>query len=113
MNLDGIIYPGLVVCMLLAIMLIMAVGSSYLWLRHVDGSYRKCPSCGKAGAGYVLETNLLNSQTHVDHKGRAPARVTKETFEDLYECEHCKHQWKVKFQKTDRKDLKKSRIGGN
>ncbi|MDX1522869.1 MAG: hypothetical protein R3264_14675 [Anaerolineae bacterium] len=107
MALDTILFPGLLVCGFLGIMFLVALGSSFLWLRYVDGRYRRCPECGRKGAGYVVETELVDSRSHIDFKGRSRTRVTVETHNDHYQCEHCQHMWTAKFQKTDRIALKK------
>lgn len=105
MTFNDVFYPGLLICGLVVAMLLVSLVSSYIWLRHVDSRYRKCPNCHKSGVGTVVETQLLTSSSHIDHKGRRPARVTVETHEDQYQCEACDHRWTVNFQEKKRQEL--------
>lgn len=105
MNFADIFYPGLVICGLLLLMLLVSVLSSYIWLRHVDSRYRTCPECGKKGVGSVVETNVIEAATHIDHKGRRPKRVTVSTHEDVYHCEACDHRWTVNFKEEQRQEM--------
>lgn len=103
------LYLGLLVCGLLSIMFLVALGSSFLWLRHVDARYRQCPECEQKGTGYVVETMLVDTKSHLDFKGRSRTRVTVETHKDHYRCEQCGHMWTATFRQTSRAVMKTPR----
>lgn len=105
MTAADIFYPSLIICGLLLAMLAISAVSSYFWLRHVDARYRKCPNCERKGVGDVVATNVVNSQTRIDRKGRRAARVTVETHEDQYLCSACDHRWTVRFKSEQRQEM--------
>ena len=105
MDINAIFYPSLLICGLLGIALLVILGSTIYWMRHADGEYRQCPECGKQGTGYIVDTNLLDSQSHVDHKSGSGKLIILETFEDRYQCEECNHEWTAVFEKATRKSV--------
>ena len=106
MNLDAIFYPGLLMCGFMILALLAIFGSILYWMRHADAQYRKCPECGQLGAGYIVNSELVDSQSHIDHKSWRRKKIIVENIEDQYECEHCKHNWTVDFQRASRTALK-------
>ena len=109
MNVNDIFYPGLIICGLLIVggLVIFATTS---WLFKVtDGRLRRCPNCERKGAGYITHTDTIESNSHMDFKGRTAVRVTNEAFEDHYECEHCGHTWMIPFSRTTREKRKSQR----
>ena len=95
-----VFFPSLIVCGIFAIMLAVAIGCSYLWLVWLGKRATKCPECGKMGAGELVESEVIDSKSHLDWKGRSgtsqqasPLRVTEETYEDHFECRYCGHRW--------------------
>lgn len=95
-----VVFPSLIVCGIFAIMLAVAIGCSYLWLAWLGKRATKCPECGKTGAGELVESEVIDSKSHLDWKGRSgtsqqasPLRVTEETYEDHFECRYCGHRW--------------------
>ena len=100
MNWVDILYPSLTLCGIFGLLLIVAIGCSYLWLVRVNKQAMKCPECGKIGAGELLESEVIESKSHLDWKTRSgtsleanPIRVTEEVYEDHFECRYCGHRW--------------------
>lgn len=107
MNLEGIFYPALLMCLLLGIMVAAILGSTLYWMRHVDNEYRKCPQCGKKGAGYVVHSEVIESKSYIDHKAWRRKQIKLEKIEDHYECENCQHTWTIMFEHATRSLPKK------
>lgn len=101
MNWADIVFPSAIVCGLFGIILAVGVGFSYLWLVWLNKQATKCPECGKPGAGELVEGKLIDSRSHwerktqgnIFHRDESPVQVTKETYEDHFECQYCGHQW--------------------
>ncbi len=100
MNWADILFPSLIVCGIFAIMLAVAIGCSYLWLLQLNKRATKCPKCGKPGAGELLDSEVIDSKSHMDWKTRSgtfresnPIRVTEEIYKDHFECRYCGHRW--------------------
>ena len=96
-----ILYPFLLTGGLCGVILLVTVGSSYLWLTWMNRQAAKCPECGKAGAGELVDSEMINSRTRTEQRKRLglfrqetkPVRVTEETYKDHFKCEHCEHEW--------------------
>jgi DNA-directed RNA polymerase subunit RPC12/RpoP len=98
------VFPVLLLCGFFGIILLVGIGSTYLWLVWLDKEATKCPECGEKGAGELVETEVIQSRVYTEWKdawgifGRDPSRrqlmqVTEKTYEDHFECEYCGHQW--------------------
>lgn len=106
MNVNDIFYPGLIICGLLALGAIVAIATTS-WLFNVtDGRLRQCPNCNAKGAGYITESDPIETRTTVEFKKRVAYLVTRESFEDHYECEKCGHNWMIPFTRTNREKRK-------
>jgi hypothetical protein len=95
-----VFFPSLIVCGISGLMLAVAIGCSYLWLVWLNKRETKCPECGRAGAGELVESKVIDSRSHLDWKKRSgpfqdtgPVRVTEETYEDHFECQYCGYRW--------------------
>jgi len=101
MNWADVVFPSLIMCGLFAIILVVGIGSSYLWLTWLNKRATKCPECGKTGAGELVESKLIDSRSRLERKTHGsifrqrarPIRVTEEVFEDHFECQYCGHRW--------------------
>ena len=95
----NILYPTLLICGLVTAIILISVVLTVLFL---DRHLRACPECHRRGTGYIVDTETLESNTHIDYRGGQAARVTKEHLVDHYECEHCGHQWTRTIRRTER-----------
>jgi hypothetical protein len=103
MDSGGLFYLILVACGFLVIMLVVSVGFSYWWLVSLDAQGRKCPNCGKKGAGNLLSSDTLSADSYTKWSrprgfagmGGRPQlmEVTEKNYEDHYECQQCGHRW--------------------
>ncbi len=91
MDLTPIILPLVLVCGLFGIVMAVGVVGSAFW--YIDRDLRACAECGSKGTGYIVDTDTISSQTHMDYKGQTPMRVTEKHLIDHYECEECGHKW--------------------
>lgn len=113
MDIGGIVYPLLLLCALVGVMLLVGIGFSYFWLVAMDAQGRTCPNCHKRGAGNLIASDTLDSTSHTTWSktrgyGRASTgkprllEVTEENYEDHYECRHCGHKWTKTGKETTR-----------
>ncbi len=113
MEWHNFVFPVLLLCGFFGIILLVGIGSTYLWLVWLDKEATKCPKCGKKGAGELVETKVLQSRVYTEWKdawgilGRDPSRrqlmqVTEKTCEYRFECEYCGHQWTTTAQERKR-----------
>lgn len=102
MDFLAIVYLTLLICGFVSVVILIGIAVSALWLRYIDRHLRACPRCRRKAAGYIVETETASSHSHVDSKGREPARVTEEHLIDHYQCEHCGHTWTRSFKQTKR-----------
>lgn len=109
MNLDAILYPALLVCGLISVMAVVAIAFSYLWLRVLGSRFGACPNCKRRDAGRIIESEVVDSRSHMDFKRRPPARVTIKTLEDRWQCQHCQHEWTMTARETERTAIKPSK----
>ncbi|MFQ5615057.1 MAG: hypothetical protein ACE5GO_01135, partial [Anaerolineales bacterium] len=86
------IFPSLLICGFIGLVILIGIAASMVWFRYVDGYLRACPECHRRGAGYIVETETVSSHSHTDYKGRNPVRITEEHIIDHYQCEHCDHK---------------------
>jgi len=104
MDTGAIFYPLLLACAIIVVMLVVGVGFSYLGLLAFDAQIRTCPNCHKRGAGAIVATEIIDSQSNTtwnptrSFTGAFAGRprlfeVTEENFEDRYECKNCGHKW--------------------
>ena len=101
MEWPDVLCPSLMICGLFGVILLVGIGSSYLWLVWSGKEATKCPECGKRGAGELVESKVIHSKAHTEWKTRSslfrqdvrPVRVIEETHEDHYECQYCGHRW--------------------
>ena len=106
MSINDIFYPSLVICGLLGLGALVAVATTS-WLFNVtDGRLRQCPNCKRKGAGYIFQTDTLDTRTNVEFRRRIAYLTTHESLEDHYECEHCGHTWIIPFNRTTREKRK-------
>lgn len=109
MDASQVVYPVLLICGLLALMLVVGTSATYLGLRVVGARFGTCPNCGRRGAGRIVENEVIDSRSHMDFKSRTPKRVTVKTFEDHWQCQHCGHEWTKTARETERKAVKSSK----
>lgn len=109
MNPNDIIYPVAIICVFGSAVLLVGMATTSWFMRVTDGRLRQCPNCHRKGAGYIVQTDSIESNSHMDFQGRTPLRITHEAFEDHYECEHCGHTWVVPFQRTTQEKRKSPR----
>ena len=60
------VYPVLMMCGLLIIIILVGVGFSYLFLVWWGKELTKCPKCGKRGAGELVESELIDSRVRTE-----------------------------------------------
>jgi hypothetical protein len=106
MDFGAIFYPTFLVLLLFGLIILVGVVFSYWWLVMFDKKLRTCPNCQTRGAGNVVESELIASQSQMDFKSHRPVRVTVKTFEDHYKCERCGHTWIRTAQETTRTAVK-------
>lgn len=106
MSAREIIFPVMIICGFATAAILVAMMTTGWLFRVTDGRLRQCPNCKRKGAGYIFKTDTVESQSHMDFSGRTPLRITNESFEDHYECEHCGHTWIIPFQRTSREKRK-------
>jgi hypothetical protein len=97
-----IIYPALLICGLITVMMVVGIGSAYLWLRVMSRRLSICPNCQRQNAGHIVESIVVDTTSHMDFKARTPARVTTTTVEDRWQCQHCGHEWTKSVRQTER-----------
>ena len=102
MTASDIFYPGLVLCVVLLLGGLAAFGVTSWLFRMTDGRLRQCPSCKAKGAGYITQTETLETFTNTEYRRRVAHHVTHESLEDHYECEQCGHTWVIAFTRTTR-----------
>ena len=101
---QGIIFIPLLICGMLGIMMAVATGFTYLWLRHVEGEATRCPQCQSKGAGEVLDYELIEARSYIEsgvtrwlprrHRRRAhPVQVEEIKYKVNYRCSQCGHEW--------------------
>jgi DNA-directed RNA polymerase subunit RPC12/RpoP len=111
---QGLIFVPLLICGMLGIMMAVATGFSYLWLRHVEAEAKRCPHCQSKGAGDVLEYEMIEEHTYIEtdakgwlprrHRRRAkPVRVEKKKYKVDYRCSQCGHEWTGVAMEEERK----------
>jgi ribosomal protein L37AE/L43A len=100
MNIFEIIYPTLVMCGPIALVLILGIVITALWLKIMDKNIRACPKCGRKAAGFIVETTTERLGSRMDYKRRNPVRITTEKVTDHYQCEFCGHRWEKSFNRT-------------
>jgi transcription elongation factor Elf1 len=99
-----VLYPFLMMCGFSGLMLLVGIGSSYLWLVWWGKEATKCPECGKRGAGELVESKVTRSRVYTewrdrwgifgrDASKRQLIQVTEKTYEDHFKCEHCGYRW--------------------
>lgn len=98
-----IVFPLLLVCGAFAVMILVAIISTYFLLLWYNAQATKCPECGRKGGGEVVDSNVIDSKTYTQWKdartmfrrdpARRPVRVTEKTYEDHFVCKHCGHKW--------------------
>jgi hypothetical protein len=103
------LFPLAIVCGIFGIFILIGIFISYLSLRWFYSEIAKCPDCGRRGAGEFLDSELLESNTRVEHRntmslfGGNPTqrvRITETKHEEHYRCLHCGHEWtKIASQK--------------
>ena len=104
MEWPDVLCPSLMICGLFGVILLVGIGSSYLWLVWSGKEATKCPECGKRGAGELVESKVIHSRVYTEWKEawgifgrdlsqRQLIQVTEKTYEDHFKCEHCGHQW--------------------
>jgi transcription elongation factor Elf1 len=113
MEWHNFVFPVLLLCGFFGIILLVGIGSTYLWLVWLDKEATKCPKCGKKGAGELVETKVLQSRVYTEWKDtprifsrdprrRQPIQVTEKTYEDHFKCKYCGHQWTTTSQERKR-----------
>jgi hypothetical protein len=106
-------FPLLLLCVSFAIILLMGIVFSYLWLRLYSALMTKCPECGKRNTGELIDTEIVDSKTYVEwDEGRKgfgqlvgqhrQVRVTENTVEDHFKCKHCGNEWTMTAQEKKR-----------
>ena len=94
--------PLVVVCGLFGSLVLMGIFISYLSLRYFYGEMSKCPECGRREAGEFIDSEVVESKTHIEHKKPAlgfgddlgkRVRITEKTHKEQYRCAHCGHEW--------------------
>jgi hypothetical protein len=104
MDIGGIVYPLFLVCVIFGIMMLIAIGSSYLWLVVLDAEGRMCPNCRRKKAGNLTTTEIIDSTSYrkwmrTREFGSAGTRklrlveITEKNYQDYYECQYCEHKW--------------------
>ncbi len=105
-----VLYPSLLICVSFGALLLVAVGSSYVWLVWLGKRATKCPECGKSGAGELVESTVTDLRARTEWRTRiglfrqdvSPTQVLEETCEDHFKCCHCGHEWTKTTQWTRR-----------
>lgn len=97
------VYPVLLMCGLLIVILLVGIGFSYLWLVWLGKQATKCPKCNKKGAGELVKSEVIHSNVRTEWKDmglfrrgssqRQRIQVTEKTYEDHFKCEYCGYQW--------------------
>ena len=116
MNINEVLFPTLLVCGFLGIMILVGVVFSYIWLVYLDRRFRRCPQCGKSGSGNLVATEVLDSRSRIEwrnagrfmEKGvdrRQQLRVTEQVHEDTFECEQCGHRWTQTITEKEQKPV--------
>ncbi len=101
MNFLEIMYPTLVMCAPITLVIIIGIAVTALWLKIMDKNIRACPECGRKAAGTIVETEEVLLSSYVDHKRRTPVRVKKLKIIDHYQCDFCEHTWERSFNRTE------------
>lgn len=109
MDLGEIFYLTLVVSSFVGVMALVGIVSSYLSLRVLGARFGTCPNCHRRDAGRIIESETVDSRSHMDFKRSPPARVTIKTLEDRWQCQHCGHEWTKTLKETDRVVVRSSK----
>jgi hypothetical protein len=72
MGWSEILFPFLIVCGFLGLVLLVGVGFSYLWLVWLNKQATTCPKCGEKGAGKLVESKVIDSKTHLEGAAELP-----------------------------------------
>ena len=99
-------YPFFALCGFLLIFVIILFVTMGLWYRYVDNNVRGCPECETRGSGYIINTEVLNSSSHVERKGLRRYRITEEHLVDTYQCSNCHHEWTRTLNQKTRMPIK-------
>ena len=102
----AIFYPTFLILFFFGVIIFVGTIFSYWWLVVYDKRSRTCPKCGTVGGGQLSDSYIVNSENHMDFKGMRPSRVTINTHEDHYQCEHCGHTWIKTAKETKRVGVK-------
>lgn len=106
-----IIYPTLVMCAPITLVIIIGIAVTALWLKIMDKNIRACPECGRKAAGTIVETEEVELSSHVDHNRRISVRIKKLKIIDHYQCDFCEHTWVRSFNRTEQVPIKGSPRG--
>ena len=102
------LFPGLLVCGLFGVIVLVGIGFSYLWLVWLGGQAIKCPECGKRGAGELVESKVTDLRVYAkrgsrpsifDKSAQRPQiQMTEKRYEDRFVCQYCGHRWVITAQ---------------
>lgn len=94
-------YPLLLIAVFMGFLLVSVGLSIYLWLRHLDKTFRTCPECTIRGAGEIKEVVEIERSSEIDYNRDWPRLIVTKHFEDHYACNSCGHTWTRRFHETE------------
>jgi hypothetical protein len=108
MNLPDLFYYLLTFLIILAIFAAFWFVGGFVILRIVDNKLRRCPTCHRAAAGIITETETEPIGVQMDRTGKELVRIKSEKVVDHYECKHCQHTWVRSFVRKERVPMSKT-----